>query len=205
MKIAVFGATGKTGIEVVKQALEKGIEVNAFVRDSAKLQITDPKLKPFTGDALNPGTLDGCIDGVDAVIVTLSGIMASGLKNIMDEMKTKGVSRLILMSSYPMSGSAEGMNYLKSAGMDETKINQMMPMIKDKEMQEKEVAESGLTWTIVRPTFLKDEPKTGGYTAHETAQFSAATNGINRADVADFLIKLLSDSTWNNKVVSISS
>ena len=33
MKIVVFGASGKTGTEIVKQALGKGHLVRAFVRD----------------------------------------------------------------------------------------------------------------------------------------------------------------------------
>lgn len=37
MKVAVLGATGPTGVEVVKQALELGYDVVALVRDPEKL------------------------------------------------------------------------------------------------------------------------------------------------------------------------
>ncbi len=37
MKIVVFGATGKTGMEIVRQGLELGYEVNAFTRNPEKL------------------------------------------------------------------------------------------------------------------------------------------------------------------------
>ena len=38
-KLVVFGATGRTGREVVKQALEKGHHVTAVVRTPEKLNI----------------------------------------------------------------------------------------------------------------------------------------------------------------------
>ena len=53
MKIALFGATGKTGMEVLKQLLQKGYDINAFVRDTSKLPLTDVKLKAFVGDVNN--------------------------------------------------------------------------------------------------------------------------------------------------------
>jgi len=36
MKIAIFGATGGTGKELIKQALEQGHEIIALVRDPQK-------------------------------------------------------------------------------------------------------------------------------------------------------------------------
>ena len=108
------------------------------------------------------------------------------------------------MSSYPMSGTPEGTNYLKSAGMDDVKISELSPMINGKKDQEKMIQESGLNWVIVRPTFLKDESKTGVYKALESVEFTVK-DGINRADVADFILKVLETNEWDKKIVSISS
>lgn len=204
MKITVFGSSGKTGIEVVKQALGKGFEVNAFVRDASKFSITNSNLKTFVGDVNDASTYDQVLDDSDAVVITLSGTVTDGVKNIISGMKAKGVNKIVLMSSYPMSGSVEGMNYLKSAGMDDAKIGGMMPMIQEKIDEEILVSKSGLSWTIVRPTFLKDEAKIGNYRMLESAEFTAK-DGINRADVADFILKVLETSDWDNKIANISS
>lgn len=204
MKIAIFGASGKTGRHVVIQALEKGCSVNAFVRDPSKLQIDDPNLKFFVGDVLKPNTFGHALMDVDVVVVTLNGLMAEGIKNIVSEMRLRHVKRIILLSSYPMSGSSEGINYLKSSGMDQQKIESIMPTIKDKKTQEELVMESNFIWTIIRPTFLKDEPKTGNYQVKQNAEFDIK-NGINRADVAEFIVEILTSNEWDNKVVSISS
>jgi putative NADH-flavin reductase len=37
MRLAVFGATGRTGVPLVEQALDRGHHVTAFVRDPGKL------------------------------------------------------------------------------------------------------------------------------------------------------------------------
>jgi len=204
MKIALFGASGKTGTEVLKQLLEKGYSVNSLVRDASKLSITNPNLKIFVGDVNNTSKYTDLLAGCDSVIITLGGDVSEGVKNIVSSMKVVGNNRLILMSSYPMSGSVEGMNYLKSAGMDDAKIGGMMPMIQGKIDQESMVSDSGLNWTIVRPTFLSDRPKTGDYRILEKAEFTSK-DGISRADVADFMLKVLESSNWDKKIVSISS
>ena len=71
MKLLVLGASGKTGSEVVRQALDAGHEVTAFVRDRAKLSITDAGLRVSTSDAVSFDELRAALQGQEAVISTL--------------------------------------------------------------------------------------------------------------------------------------
>lgn len=50
MKVVVFGASGKTGREVVRQALARGFEVTAFVRNAARLPLAHANLRLVTGE-----------------------------------------------------------------------------------------------------------------------------------------------------------
>ena len=50
MKLAIFGATGGTGIEIVEQALERGRSVTAFVRNPAQLADKGNRVTIVTGD-----------------------------------------------------------------------------------------------------------------------------------------------------------
>ena len=50
MKITIFGATGKTGQFMLKQALERGYEVVAFVRSPQKITLRDPHLTVVQGE-----------------------------------------------------------------------------------------------------------------------------------------------------------
>lgn len=72
MKILVFGASGGTGRELLKQALDKGIEVTAFVRDATKVQdIQHPNLTVVIGNVLNVEDVGRCIAGRDAVLYAI--------------------------------------------------------------------------------------------------------------------------------------
>lgn len=55
MQITVFGASGKTGSQIIQQALNRGYQVVAYVREAAKLTLTDSNLKVVEGqlDDLN--------------------------------------------------------------------------------------------------------------------------------------------------------
>lgn len=125
MKISVFGATGGTGIQIVKQALEQGYEVKAFVRDPAKMTVSDPKVEVVEGNILDSASVDLGVEGVDAVLLALGSreaVLAKGTKNIIDSAKKYGVKRIIVESSYSMSGSPEGTARLKAQGMSDDQI-----------------------------------------------------------------------------------
>lgn len=209
MKIAVFGASGKTGTEVVKQSIQAGYEVNAFVRDPAKMAIKDEKISLVQGDVLDPLAVEKAVEAVDVVVVALgptgdsSGMpMTKGTQNIISAMKKFAVERLIVESSYPMSGSSESMTFLKTL-MPEEKIAEFRSVIDDKIGQEKVISESGLSWTIIRPLMLTMEPKTGKYRVGEKLDVKAGDN-ISRADVADFILKEIKDNKWIGKTVTLS-
>lgn len=207
MKIAVFGSTGKTGMQVVRQALDSGYEVKAFVRNPEKMTIQDQKLVVVKGDIVDAKTVDKAVEGVDAVLVALGpkpdNVLAEGTGNIISAMKKHGITRLVVESSYPMSGSPEGMEFLKALGMTEEQIAGSRPMIDDKINQEREVQESGLDWTIVRPLMLTDGERTGNYRVGEELEVKPGDN-VSRADVADFMLKALDDATWSGKIVTVS-
>lgn len=64
MKIAMFGATGGTGRQVVEQAIRKGYQVVAFARSLDKLEINDENLIPFEGNILDSDKVSAVIEGM---------------------------------------------------------------------------------------------------------------------------------------------
>jgi uncharacterized protein YbjT (DUF2867 family) len=73
----------------------------------------------------------------------------------------------------------------------------------DHESQEIAVKESGLDWTIIRPSGLTDTPRTGVYEVGE--DIPADTSRIARADVADFILKELEENKLIGKAVTITN
>ena len=107
MKIAIFGATGKTGIELVKQALEQGHAVTAFVRDPARLAIENENLTLVTGDVFDPSSVDKAVEGQDSVICALGAgselkkttVRTTGTINIISSMQKNNIKRLIVVTA----------------------------------------------------------------------------------------------------------
>ncbi len=211
MKITVFGATGATGKKVIEQALELGYEVNAFVRNPDKMDIIDKKITLITGDVTNPESVDKAVEGSDGVIVALGAspdmqtdiVMEKGTQNIMNAMKKHGVKRIIVQSSYAMSGSPEGIEFMKKMGMGEEQIAMVKPVLDDKTKQEEAIQASGLEYTIVRPLMLNDEGKIGKYRVGENLDVKVG-DAISRADVADFMLKDLTENKFAGKTVTLS-
>lgn len=204
MKIAVFGASGRTGILTVYQALDKGYEVNAFSRVAQNVTIHHPKIRVTEGDILDFGKVKEAVEGTDAVIVALGqkgdqpeNLLSTGTANIIRAMRETGVKRLIVMSSAGVLGNDSHPVW--------TKI--LIPLLlrnvfKDKKRQMELVRESGLEWIIVRPPKLTQSPKTGKY---QVTEGRPATRSIPRADVADFMLKLAKDKSYDGKMPAIAS
>ena len=211
MKIIVFGASGATGKNVVEQALAQGNEVNAFVRNPKKMDIQNDNLTVTQGDVTNAQDVESAVAAADGVIVTLGAspdmqadiVMEEGTKNIIDAMKKHGVKRIIIQSSYPMSGSPEGVAFLKEMGMGDEQIAMVQPVLDDKAKQEKAIRDSGLEYTIVRPIMLNNEPKTGKYRVGENLVIKVG-DAISRADVADFMLKDLTENKFIGKTVTLA-
>jgi len=151
------------------------------------------------GDALDPDAVAEAVQGQDAVVVALGGgnnagsnVRSQGTANIVQAMKTAGIKPLVVVSSFGVGDSRKGpvaamaWLFLRAA-------------LEEHERQEKIVMESGLDWTIVRPTGLTNDPKTGKYQVGQTGR-----GRISRADVADFILKALSDSSYIAKAVVVS-
>ncbi|GHG58458.1 NAD(P)-dependent oxidoreductase [Streptomyces griseocarneus] len=72
-KIALFGATGTIGSRVLREALDRGHQVTAVVRDPAKVTEQHPNLTVTTGDVLDPASVTEAARGRDVVVSAVGG------------------------------------------------------------------------------------------------------------------------------------
>ena len=205
MKLTIFGATGGTGSELVKQALEQGHDVTAFVRDPARLEIDHEQLVIVTGDVLEPTHVAQVIAGQDAVVCALGSddlkkttIRTTGTINIINGLKENGVKRLIVVSAMGVGDSWDALS-----GMGKLIYRTLLKSARaDHETQEVAVKESGLDWTIIRPSRLIDGPRTGVYEVGPNIKSEIAQ--ISRADVADLMLKELEQNMLIGETVTIT-
>ena len=210
MKIVVFGGSSGTGLSVVEQALEVGHEVTAFANIPPAVTIENPKFHFVHGNVFNSEDVEAAIAGQDAVICTLGvrpgstkPVCSKGTENIITAMKKLGVKRFICQSGF-MVAALDGEK--REVSWFYPIILPFFPKVKtmfaDKVIQERAIEQSDLDWVIVRPARLTDTPRTGRYKVG--VPLSMGMNAkIARADVADFMLKQVSDDTYLRKVARI--
>jgi putative NADH-flavin reductase len=203
-KIAVFGATGGTGRQIVEQALAAGMQVTALVRDPAKLPIQNELFKLVKGDVLDPAAVESTVAGADAVFVSLGNtannpdmIVSQGTAAVVAAMQAEGIRRLIVISSLGVGDSKDHVPLFFKAII----ATALRKAFQDKEAQEKLVMASGLDWTIVRPGGLSDGPATGAY---RSGDIKATGGTISRADVAAFALAQLQSLQYLHKTPGIA-
>ncbi|WP_440108856.1 NAD(P)-dependent oxidoreductase [Paenibacillus sp. QZ-Y1] len=213
MKLIVFGATGNTGVQLVKELLLDGHEVTAIVRQPEKLDISDvcdKHLEIKKGDVLNPSTLQKAMVGKDAVLSVLgvnhrkpTTVYSKGIENIMNEMQNCGVKRLICLS-------AETLKPKQEASFTERILITVLWKIffnlyDDMKRMEQKVYQSGLDWTIVRPPRLTNGLQTSKYRIAINQSSHKGKGYISRADLAECMTAQLNNPDSFNSIVYISS
>jgi len=208
LHILIIGATGGTGRQLVRQALELGHQVAAFVRTPARLKVEHPNLRIVKGNVLDYASLESAVRGQNVVVCALghkrwfypNKILSEGTGNILRAMKTCDVPRLVCESSLGIGNSVGRLGLLYTFFV----IPLILPFIFwDKVRQEKLIAESGVDWVIVRPAVLTNGAARGSYRHGPNLGNFLRTNRISRADVADFMLKQLTDDTYLGTAVAV--
>jgi uncharacterized protein YbjT (DUF2867 family) len=208
MNLFIAGGTGKTGQQLIKQALERGHTVTVLARKPKKLKIADPNLSVIKGNILVPETFEQALKGQDTVLSALghkryiikTTILSMGTRNLIGAMKKHGVRRLICITSLGINDSRFKL------GLYYTLFT--IPVILlfyfiDKSRQEKIIRASGLDWTIIRPGQLTNGRRRLNYKHGPDVGDYLFTRMISRASVAHFMLNQLDDNTYIGKTPGI--
>lgn len=208
--LAVFGASRGVGRHLVEQALRCGHRVTAVARDTSALagEIQHPQLRLIAGSAADPKVVAEALDGVNVVVCTLgapalsrSKIRSEGTQVIIDEMKHRGLRRILALS---LLGAHETRSRLPFFVKWVLFPLYLRRPVREHERQESLLEKSGLEWTVLRPPFLIDGPLTGRYALDLGEDWSHLSLQVSRADAADFFVKQLGNSAHSRQKVGIS-
>lgn len=208
-KIALLGATGQTGNQFLLKVLDKGYNVKALVRNPNTLEIQHPLLEVLKGDVQNPHDVEKLVSSTD-VVVSLFGhvkgsadwVQTEGTKNIVAATKKNNVRRII-----SLSGGALPFPEKDEPKFADKLIRGIMKIVASKILNDsiehaKVLKTSGLEWTIVRAPRLTNEPGKGTYRVGWVGVNSSTQ--ISRSDLADFIVTLINDTSYDGQMPFVS-
>jgi putative NADH-flavin reductase len=210
MKLLVLGATGRTGGELLAQALTQGHQLTALARDPSRLSVRGERVHSIAGSATDSATTQAALEGQDAVLCALGprsptalltfDLMRATVKALIPAMQAQRVDRIVMLSAL---GAGESAGHAPAAFrlMFRTLFRQVG---KDKAVAEAMLRDSELDWTIVYPPSLTNGARTGNY-RHGPALEVRGMPRISRADVAEFMLAQLTDHSYSHKPAIISS
>ncbi len=190
------------------QALARGDELTVLARDPAKLAQSDEHLHVVKGDVHDPAVVHQTVAGADAVISVLGHrrgtgvkVLTTGSRNIVGAMKEVGVRRLVVLSITAVRDPQdrpraidrilEAVGRVLAAGVYADHLGQAAV-----------VREADLDWTIVRAPLLTNGPRTSHY---QVGYMGGVGGRISRADVADFVLKQATDTTYARQLPLVGS
>lgn len=207
MKLLIVGSTGTIGRQLVAQALNQGHLVTAFARDPAKLDpAKHPNLRVFRGDVLDPAAVEKAVTGQEAVLCALGAgskghVRATGTQNIVWAMEQAGIKRLVCQTSLGVGDSRGNLDFFWKYIMFGLLLRAAFA---DHEKQEAYVRQSGLDWVLVRPAAFTNGKRTGQYRHGFSGTDKTLKLKIARPDVADFMLKQLTDDTYLRQTPGLS-
>ncbi len=206
MKLAVIGASGKSGLKFVQLALEDSFEIKAGINRLNKIKSTSPNLEIVKCNALNFDEIENLISGCQAVVSLIghgrkspANLQTLAITNVIKAMKKQGISRLISLTG----------NGVRMTGDKITLIDLFLNFsiklidpnrIKDGISHADLIRHSELDWTILRVLKLHD--------LYES-DFSLTDNGpakvlVSRKEVARAIIIMLKNDSYFKRLPLIS-
>jgi uncharacterized protein YbjT (DUF2867 family) len=200
MKLFVVGATGRTGKDIVQQALARGHQVTAFVRSPERITSGNERLVVLKGDVMDEDQLFSAMRNHDAVLSALgprqvfkaSSMLRDSARATTQAMHRAGVKRLLVLSA---AAHFPGL-------LNRIASYIMRNHMRDSLAMEEIVQGSGLDWTIARPPRLTEEDSS----AYRSREGAAPRMGFTlaRKAVAAFMLDAIEQTKRFHKIVGIA-
>jgi len=211
MTIAVVGATGRTGREVVKQALNRGHAVKAIARRPDEIKIQHGGLTLESADVLDQDRVIAALTGCDSVISAL-GIGASrkptviysqGVENELVGMDKNGIGKIAVISAVPV-GSKKGLPFMARRVGIPILRTLFGPTYVDMRLMEDKLQVSQVDWTVLRPGRLIAKHAKGEYRL-DTDTLPSKGQSITCADLATALLDAVDHDDLRRKIAYVAN
>ncbi len=164
MQLAVLGATGGLGRQVVRQAKEAGHSVRALIRtprsDLGELDVR-------VGDLSDADAIRATLEGADAVIscVGVTGkqdpeVFGDGLRTVLATMKELDIRRIVAISGAGLELEGDTGGFGRKVIIFLLKVFSPR-VLEGKQLEYEAIAASDRDWTLVRVARMVERPPKG--------------------------------------------
>jgi nucleoside-diphosphate-sugar epimerase len=213
--ILIFGATGRTGVYAVREALENGFRVRVVVRSEQKLlrrlgtidfknRSVLKNMEVIEGDMTDSGIVDESVRDQDYVLVVAGGphsnknypkgMMENFIRDLVPSMRKYNCNRLVYqaggfspMSTKPLSIMESFMRSTMSFIMG---IKYML-QDNDEVIQYLEGSCYDINWTVTRPGMLKEGSLSKPSRGIAKGSYKMPMGSVNFCDLAKYSIREL--------------
>lgn len=213
MRFLAFGATGRTGREVISRALDAGHHVTAFVRDASDHGFDPhPQLSIAEGEATELASVRNVLDGekYDAVFSLLgpktpifsAPELVDATRNIVSAMEASESDRLIHLSIVSTRTDSEQLGVVFDLFAPVVARN----LIREHTQKEDIITSSALEWTIFQPPFLTEDEPEDDYIVrdHVREEDSDRKLRLSRGNLAEAMLARVDDVEAKHKKLFIT-
>lgn len=208
MKICLFGASGRTGQLIVRQAIDRGHHIIMATRRPFDTSAFGERAEHRVADLSDPEALRSAVSGAGLVMSALgttdrkpNTVLSDGTRNIIEAMKAENVQRLIAMTSI---GCRDSLSLLRSFVFRELIVKRLAKEIwADKNRQEEIIEQSDLDYLIVRPGGLSDKLAGKDYAVLDQFDRLPKKIMIARQAVAAFMLDAAEAAPLGERIVSV--
>ena len=210
MTITIFGATGMVGKYIAKQALAKGIKVNAFGRNIEKLidaDLSDENFVAIKGYVFDEDEVLKAIKGAEAIISVLGGAFdgtdktrSLGIKNIVKQMQKINVKHIIALGGLGVLQADDN-----SLILDSPEYPKQYLAVGHEHLEAYKLLESSsLDWTFVCPPNIIDKDADEKYITSKDYPPTGGKQEVAAGNIADFMLRELSSNQYIKSRVGIA-
>ncbi len=215
MKVLLLGATGRTGKQIIEEALKRGHRISAIARDPEKLKNYDIEITE--GTPYDFEAVEKAIKGCDAVINTLNvsrtsdgpwaplrspeDMISRSASNAVKAMEENGIMRFVALSTI-----GAGRSWKTTPGILKfiVSISNLKYAFQDHGKQEEILEGSFLDYTICRAPMLSSEKNNTGAVATPEGE-KPANKYLSRNSAAEFFLSIIENKEYIRQIISISN
>lgn len=208
--IAIFGGGGATGKALIHHALIRGIKVRALVRNANSMNVKSGLVEVIEGSLASADHVELCLNGCDAALCVFGPrppytdiFCEAATRTIVEAMQKLGIKRLVCQTGGMVGEYAANRTF--PFRLMVALFNRRLPLAAgDRAEQEKVVRQSGLVWTLVKPSRLTSGKALGKWRVGPGVRVSLLSS-IARDDLAEFILQETLNPQFAGQAVFIHS